>query len=100
MSKGGPNSGILIPFGSPLVNHYKDVLICCIIVNCMIRKFICYTVLLSDSGSKNKCYVMLYAANLIKSKYAFIGYLYKIINELVLADTYARLIYNRYVLSY
>src|SRR6218665_1770680 len=45
MSKGGPNSGILIPFESPLVNHYKDVLMCCIIVNCMIRKFICYIVL-------------------------------------------------------
>ena len=63
LSKGGPNSGIFkIPFRSPLVNHYKDVpvLTCCIIVQCKISKIICYTVQLSDSGCKNKCYVMLW----------------------------------------
>jgi len=53
-SKGDPNSGILIPFGSPLVYHYKDVLTCCIIVKCKIRNIICYTVQLSDSGCENK----------------------------------------------
>src|SRR6218665_1876454 len=53
-SKGDPNSGILIPFGSSLVYHYKDVLTCCIIVKCKIRNIICYTVQLSDSGCENK----------------------------------------------
>src|SRR6218665_2351607 len=37
-SKGGPNSGILIPFGSSLVNHYKDVLTCCITVKLQDQK--------------------------------------------------------------
>ena len=59
--RGPYNIGILIPFGSPLVNYYKDrpILTFCIIVKCKIRKIICYTVQLSDSGCKNKCYVML-----------------------------------------
>src|SRR6218665_3675627 len=36
----------------------------------MIRKIICYTVLLSDSGCKNKmlCYVMLHACNYLQGK--------------------------------
>src|SRR6218665_4027586 len=62
MSKGGPNSGISIAFGSPLVNHYKDVLICCIGLICKTTCLERLSVILFYCQilvARIKCYVML-----------------------------------------
>ena len=69
MSKVGPNSGISIPFGSPLVNHYKDVLICCIICkSTWLERLSVILFYYQILVARIKCYVMLCYVILILSQ--------------------------------